>query len=127
MAKFTKEDADGIRKSMLEYQEYFEPSLFEDVVIVGGIRDNGSSEHDIDIAILWNSFLDGEDFLSKNRTLNGLLSYLKEKHGDLIDYLDIYSYVPSAFLSFQGQAIFEDWNKKIKAKLKEMQEEGLSE
>lgn len=93
--KLTLEIANKIRKSIIEYQEHFTPHIFEDVVIVGGIRDRGHSEHDIDIVLLWNfEYSEDEELKHIKRILNHLVDFwLKKIYGDLVDYLDFYSYI----------------------------------
>ena len=100
--RLSLEVADQIRKSILEHQEYFFPHTFEDAIIVGGIRKNGHSDHDIDIALLWQSGLSCD---LKQKTLRHLITWLRENYGELIDYLDLYSYVPHKSTCFTGREV----------------------
>jgi len=103
--RFTLETAEQIRKAILEHEEYFVPHTFEDVIIVGGIRKKGYSDHDIDIALLWQSGLSSK---FKQKTLRHLINWLRENQGDMIDFLDIYSYIPHKASSFMGNAVCEE-------------------
>lgn len=83
--RFTLKDAEGIRKSILEYDEYFGP-LFDSIEIIGGIKERGYSNHDIDLLLTWGSPLEND-----KRTLEGLLSWLRKYHGKMVDYLHLFS------------------------------------
>ena len=134
--KFTRELADKIKDIIIEYQEYFAPYIFEDVVVVGGIRNRGYSDADIDIAILWNidHIETPEDlkYLDRNRIMDHLVNYWLKLHfgDDVIDYLDIYSYIRHSQTDFVGKNVMRIKTQKLRKALdkidwKEMKEEGL--
>jgi hypothetical protein len=91
------EVAERIRKSILEFQEYFEPAIFESAIIVGGIKNRGYSNHDIDIVLTWDCLPVNDD-----KTFEHLLSWLKERHGEIINQLHLISYVKHETLCFKG-------------------------
>jgi len=104
--KFTRELAEKIKDTILEHQEYFTPYVFEDVVVVGGVKKRGYSEHDIDIAILWNfDQSETRDLKQVDKIMDHLINWLKTIWGSLIDDLDIYCYIQYRQSDYRGKNV----------------------
>jgi len=93
--KLTIELANKIKQAIKNYTEYFTPHIFEDVFIVGGIRERGYSYHDIDIVLLWN--FDAREPKKElehiKRILEHIVHFWLKKQGFPIEKLDIYSFI----------------------------------
>lgn len=93
--KLTKELAEKIKQTILEYQDNYSPHIIENIEIVGGIRERGYSYNDIDFLVCWNcdNIYNTIEIDHIKRTLEHIVNFWLKKHDYPIAKLDIYSFV----------------------------------
>ena len=108
--KLTMELAKKIKQAIEEYQEFFTPYLFDKVAIVGGIKERGYSDHDIDIVIHWDFDIDEPKEVKRiKQILEHIVHYWLKEQGFPIEKLDIHSYIYLA----SYHPVFGGWNRQL--------------